>query len=297
MRCPACKAEIDTAATVCPRCRASLEPGDSLNLWGESVAEVSGPELLTSARRTADVSAAEAVAAVSRARAARQVAQAVPSGSAPRARSEDGSPAAAGGPAVASGGGRRFGPQATIATSHVGGDPEAERGTQIVDISLPPMVKQAARRATAEGELADSQVGRRVAQDLASLRLLYGRMQRLDRGTLWALLLAVLGCFLPWVQVRGEGLVAGIQDLTGVVSLSAALLAVAGLVVRTARRRLTGVLLIAQALLVAALAGVPVYRIIIGGGEQQLSVGPFITVAAAGAAVVITLLRLARPGL
>jgi hypothetical protein len=353
MQCPDCKAEIEDGAEVCPRCFSVLKAPDPepLDLWGESdrlsQPEVSKPEILTSAQRTADIGPAEVKAAVARAHAQRRVTGPTPqvppapaaappppppgvarprppTGPMPRTRRPTGRSSALTGPhprippeapaqavftgpvqqppeAAPEGGGRRFGPQAQISTQLVGGDPEASRGTQIVEISLPPMVKQAVRRLAEEPDAAaslsapESQVSRGLDQEMAAVRLLYLRMQRLDRWTLWVLLVALVGCFLPWMQVRGEGLLAGIQDLLGLGGLGLALLAVTCLLLRTARRRFTGVLLLAQLLVVAALAGTPVFRAITAS-EVQLSAGLFITAAAGGAGVLLTLLRMTRPG-
>jgi len=112
--------------------------------------------------------------------------------------------------------GRRFGPQAEIKTSLVHGDPEAARGTQIVEVSLPPMVKQT-RRTAEDGAggnapvAGESEMSRRLDDSVEWLRLFYARMPKPDRLALWTLLAAVLGCFCPWWYVLGEGLLAGIQ--------------------------------------------------------------------------------------
>jgi hypothetical protein len=142
----------------------------------------------------------------------------------------------------------------------------------------------------------ESQVSRGVDEWGASVRSLYRRMQRLDQWTLWALLLALVGCFLPWVRVRGEGLLAGIQDLAGLAGLAAAGLGLGALLLCTIRRRLTGMLLLFQLLMAATVAAAPLYRFLTAV-EVQFSAGPFVTVAAGGVAVLLTLFRLTRPGL
>jgi len=214
-------------------------------------------------------------------------------------------PAVSGAPA----GARQVGPQAQIATELVTEDPEAQRGTQIVDLSLPPMVKQARReeekrkaapatgaaaKREAGGPLAveESNVSRGVDDVLSSARLLYARMHRLDRWTLWAALLALVASFLPWSTVLGEGLLAGIQEY-GAASAGGAVLLLFLLYRRTSRRRLAGTLLGLQVLVAAVPVAAPVYRFLTAT-DTQFTVGIFLTAAAGLATVVLTLARLTR---
>jgi hypothetical protein len=186
-------------------------------------------------------------------------------------------------------------------------DPEAKRGTKVVEVSLPPDVKRAARqqqpRTTGLGvrsrlstfkqlELQESGVSRGIDESMKAIRLFYARLHRLDRWNVWVLLGAFLASFLPWSYVQGQGLVAGIQEY-GVASAAAALLTFLAIYLRTNRRRISGSLLMLQLVLASGLAAVPVYRLVISTNEQ-LSVGLYLTAATAAGVVLLSLARLAR---
>jgi hypothetical protein len=210
-------------------------------------------------------------------------------------------------------GGRSFGPasQAQISTHIVSADPEAQRGTQVVDLSLPAVVRQLAAskkakdREEARSERAkgapgkpgigveESRVTQGIDEVMASLSLLYARMHRIDRWTLVALAVAFVGAFLPWRNVRGEGLLAGIQDY-GAISVGVSLLTFLCIYARTVRRRLAGLVIVLQLLIAAGLTAVPVLRFMLAGGESDLSVGLYISGAGGVAVEVLTLMRLAR---
>jgi hypothetical protein len=338
MLCPDCETELPDGTDVCsnPKCRAvlSLPPEQDLSeLWRS---EASVPELLTSAKPTSDASVIDAAAPRQPSRAQRRsgsvpVVRRATSGptppiaprfTGPLPRVDAGRsappppPAAAPAPAAPR---APFGPpgQSVIPTRLETGDPEANRGTQIVDINLPPAVRRLARQsarddkegrragATAasdgrsapgsgKGNLAveESGVSRGVDELFTSARLFYSRMHGIDRWTFMALALAFVGSFLPWSYVRGEGLQAGIQEY-GVLSALAALLSFLCVYGRTARRRMTGLLLALQVLAAAALVGVPISRFLTAS-EVQFSYGLYFTAAGGVGVVLLTLARLVR---
>jgi len=352
MRCPECQSELPEGLDQCMQCGAVLtEPPvlehDLSELWvdgSNTPTDGSVPELMTSAKRTAELSALEAEVARRRAMSGRatggrerppslpvtgpmpaarprpptgpmaaaarrpppptgplpQASRSTPSASAPEpARAPFGIPG-----------------QAVIPTRLETGDPQANRGTQIVEISLPPAVKRLRRapegrepaRATRE-ESRDAASGRRaggpagfaveesvvsrgVDEVIAGGRIFYTRMHPLDRWTVVSLALAFIASFLPWTYVRGEGLIAGIQEY-GAASAVAAVLVLLCVWGRTARRRLGGLLIVLQILAAAGLTAVPVFRFMTSG-EIQLSYGLYLTALMGAGVVLLTLARLTR---
>lgn len=200
------------------------------------------------------------------------------------------------------------GDQARLATRVVSLDPEAQRGTRIVEISLPKIVKKAARERASEPSpssssaqrsgrkgalsLDESGVSRGLDETLATLKLFYARLGAMDRAALWLLCAVFLASFLPWLRVPSYGLTAGIQDY-GLLTAPLAVLTVLCIYARTMRRRLTFVFLLLQLLGAAALVAVIVYRYI-SGVDLEFTYGIYLTVLLAALAVLATLARLAR---
>jgi hypothetical protein len=323
MRCPDCQTELPDGIDVCtnPNCRAVLSAEQDLKeLWrSESV-----PDLLTSAQPTSDASVIDVEAPRPPPRAQRRsgsvpAARRAPTGpmpplpprfTGPLPRAEGGRPSA---PAPAPAPRAPFGGpvgQSVIPTRLETGDPEVNRGTQIVDINLPPAVRKIARQEKevrrseaaagssgaprGKGRLAveESGVSRGVDEIFSSARLFYARMHGIDRWTFMAIALAFVGSFLPWSYVRGEGLQAGIQEY-GALSALAALLSFVCVYGRTVRRRMAGLLIALQVLTSAALVGVPVFRFMTAV-EVQFSYGPYFTAAGGVGVVLLTLARLVR---
>lgn len=349
MRCPDCQNEIPDGSTVCPSCQAVLEAeiveSSVDDLWDQP----SAAEIMTSARGTSEVDAAVARRAVARAQARRSPSsrssaatpapppRGAPPASPPPARGRRPTSGSTGphpriappptgpvpsldpapvpeAPPPAPPAGRSFGPasQAVIPTHIVTADPEKGRGTQIVDLSLPPVVRQMAaskkqkEREEARAEKAktagkpgatigveESKVTQGIDEVMASIRLFYARMHRIDRWTFFAIVVAFVGAFLPWRVLRGEGLIAGIQEY-GAGSAALSVLAFLCIYARTMRRRLTGLLIAAQLLVAVGLVAVPTLRFLLAGAESELSLGVYLSAAGGVAVVVMTLMRLAR---
>jgi hypothetical protein len=199
--------------------------------------------------------------------------------------------------------GRTFGPQAQIATKIATEDPQIDRGTQIVDVSVPAFVKRARKVAEEEKSagpdesflaVEESLVSRGVDATLASVTHAYTRLHPTDRRTVWAALVGLLCSFLPWSYVRGEGLLAGVQEL-GLLTAVASGLVLVSVYARTVRRRLIRGLLALQLLLAAALVAVPVYRHVTAG-EAELSYGVYLTALGGLTMVLFSLERLGRQG-
>jgi len=188
-----------------------------------------------------------------------------------------------------------FAPQERINTAVELLDPQADKGTRIIDVSLPAAIRKAVRQAKREEaeHRAGSAAGSLGIEGLAtSIRRFYARLHWIDRWTLLALGLSLFAAFLPWCYLPVEGLLAGIQDF-GVFSAGAAAVALLCIYGRTARRRLSGLLLLLQIPVVAVVAAAPIYRFLFRGGAE-LSFGFYLTALGGLAAVVLTLMRLTR---
>ena len=187
-------------------------------------------------------------------------------------------------------------------------DPQSERGTRIVDINLPPMVKKARQsmaRPTPGGhgqtfrkkrgalELDESEVSRGMDEFAASMKLFYKRLHRFDRWTVWVLALGFIGAFLPWRYELGTGLIAGIQGLYGILCAVMSVVTLGVIYLRTARRRLAGVMLLVQVLTSTLLASIPLYRYF-SSEVLTFKYGIGISAVASLLVVALTLARLTR---
>lgn len=190
-----------------------------------------------------------------------------------------------------------FGGQAQIETHIVSQDPEIDRNTRIVDVAIPGVVKKSMQedhgwdyqRRKREGN--QSETDQEIEDVLAAIRMFYARMHRIDRWALWVSLLALVASFLPWSYVRGEGLVAGIQEY-GAASGAAAAMMLLCIYMRTVRRRLSGMILSLQVLAAAGLTAVPIYRFVSSTGVE-FRFGLYLTALAGTCAIMLTMARLA----
>ncbi|MCA9665636.1 MAG: hypothetical protein KC503_08605 [Myxococcales bacterium] len=196
------------------------------------------------------------------------------------------------------------GAQAAIGTRIVTLDPEIERGTKIVDVSVPAVVRRAQRER--ERQLAAAEAGESVARAQAAdagpvspmdelglrARHFYARLHRLDRWTTWVLIIGVISSFLPWMRMRGVGLVSGIEGI-GAASGGAALIALGLLYQRAARRRLAALLLFVQMVLAALVGMVPVY-VLMSTRDVHISYGMAAAFISSVLAVTFTLARFVR---
>jgi len=192
------------------------------------------------------------------------------------------------------------GSQAQIHTRIVSIDPEQERGTRIIEVSIPQVVRRAGRQGS---HGAQDAAGRRAAADEAEslgqgvddlfdkLRLSYARMHRLDRITGWVALLALVSAFLPWRFDLVDGLLAGIQGL-GAASAAAAAGVLCCIFARTVRRRLTGLLLTLQIVVAGICTAVPIF-VFLGQTGLSSKYGLYMTAVTGAAVTTLTLLRLA----
>ena len=198
------------------------------------------------------------------------------------------------------------GGQAGVGTRVVSMDPQSDRGTRIVEINLPPMVKKARQkmnrprpgthgRPSKRGamDLDESDISRGMDQVLASLKLFYKRLHRFDRWAVWVIILAFLGAFLPWQYQQGVGLVSGIQTLFGISSATTALLTFLWIYLRTARRRLATAMLLLQIVTGTALVAIPLYQLF-STELLDFRFGIYFCTAASSAVVALTLARLTR---
>lgn len=196
------------------------------------------------------------------------------------------------------------GQQAAVATRMVTLDPEIERGTRIVEVSVPAVVRRAQRereRAMASAEAGNPARSRQADESepvspmdelMVRARHFYKRLHRLDRWTIWLLIIAAVAAFLPWVRVRGVGLVSGIEGLGGASGI-AALLALVLVYQRAARRRLGALLLFIQLILVSCVGSVPVYMLM-STRDIQISYGMAAAFLTSVFAMLFTLARFVR---
>jgi len=188
--------------------------------------------------------------------------------------------------------------QASIATKMVDADPEKDRHTRIVEVSVPAVVRRAASTPAAS---APPDRTKKASQDAAldrsiedlgdSIRLFYLRMHRIDRIAFWASVLTFVSAFLPWRNALGEGLLSGIEELGG-ISAGCSALVILCIYARTARRRLAGLVLLCQLILASGAVAVPVYQFFYQAG-LEFQIGLYATAVLGGAVIVLTFMRLA----
>lgn len=280
MRCPTCNADLPDGLVRCTLCNTALDPAVELGFdqqWDDP--QASGVELFTSAQGTAEHQAQPAQA---------QPAQAQPAahhtGPVQPAPFHTSEPA----PAPESS-------QAAVHTRIVTLDPEQERGTRIVDVSVPQVARRAGkpdpqqRRGASDQSAAGLSGG--VDDLFVSMKLGYARMHRIDRVTTWVGFFALVAAFLPWRYELGEGLIAGIQGL-GAGAAAAFAVVLFCVFARTARRRLTGLLLALQVLAAGGGTVVPVFVFLFHTGTSA-RFGLYLTAVGGVATIVLTLGRLA----
>lgn len=198
------------------------------------------------------------------------------------------------------------GGQADVGTQMVSMDPQTERGTRIVDINLPPMVKKAQKkmnrpRMGSKGrtfkrgamDLDESDISRGMDDFLASMTLFYKRLHRFDRWAVWVIAMTFLGAFLPWQYEKGVGLISGIQGIFGMASASVAFLTFLWIYLRTARRRLGPAMLLLQIVTGTALVAIPLYKLF-STELLDFRFGIYFCTVASCVVVALTLARLTR---
>jgi hypothetical protein len=209
--------------------------------------------------------------------------------------------------------------QREVGTRIVQLDPERDKGTRIVQLppTLPPELKEKRaaeakskpkRAREKDGEeseaaeggvksrlnklaLEESAVSRDFDATLERVKLIYTKLDRVDRPLFYALSLMTVACFLPWIDVAGEGLLAGIQDLFGGIATAAAFLALGAFAVRAWRRLRGGWLVLLELAGSLGVAGASVYRVLTLQGRP---LGVLLSALAAAAAFVLGLVRLVR---
>ncbi len=198
------------------------------------------------------------------------------------------------------------GGQAGVGTQVVNMDPQTERGTRIVDINLPPMVKKARQkmnrpRLGSQGrtfrrgamDLDESDISRGMDEVLSSLKLFYKRLHRFDRWAVWVIAMAFLGAFFPWQYEKGVGLISGVQTVFGICSASVAFLTFLWIYLRTARRRLATSMLLLQLITSTSLLALPLYQIF-STELLEFRFGIYFCTTASAVVVALTLARLTR---
>lgn len=265
MRCPTCNADLPDGLVRCTLCNTALDPAAELGFdqqWDDPHA--SGVELFTSAQGTANHQAPTA---------------------GPQPASHHTGPVQ---PAPEAG-------QAAVHTRIVTLDPEQERGTRIVDVSVPQVARRAgrpdarSRRGAADQSAPGLNDG--VEDLFDSMKLGYARMHRIDRLTTWVGFFALVAAFLPWRYELGEGLIAGIQGL-GAGAAAAFAVVLLCVFARTTRRRLTGLLLALQVLAAGSGTVVPVFVFLFHTGTSA-RFGLYLTALGGVATIALTLGRLA----
>lgn len=167
-------------------------------------------------------------------------------------------------------------------------DPQRSQKTQIVQVQLPGQVRRAMRQA-------DGGDGSQKDQDESinlGLRDFYGRLHRLDRITLWSLLLGFVATFLPFAKVRGEGWVAGIEGV-GIINTLALVVTFGLIYARTIRRRLATTFLLLQLGSSALACAVPVFMLTAQSAAQR-SLGAALAAISSFCVLLFTLARLLR---
>jgi hypothetical protein len=267
MRCPTCNADLPDGLVRCTLCNTALDPAVELGFdqqWDDP--QPSGVELFTSAQGTADH-------------------QAPPAQPQP-APFHTGEPQPAPAPESS---------QAAVHTRIVTMDPEQERGTRIIDVSVPQVARRAGRPDPQQRRGASDQSAAGLSdgvEDLFdSMKLGYARMHRIDRLTTWVGFFALVAAFLPWRYELGEGLIAGIQGLGAAAAVAFAVVLLC-VFARTARRRLTGLLLALQVLAAGGGTVVPVF-VFLFHTETSARFGLYLAALGGAATIVLTLGRLA----
>jgi len=272
MRCPTCNADLPDGLVRCTSCNTPLDDAAELGFdqqWDDPHASgvdphASGLDLFTSAQGTRE--------------------QPQPAPNHPGAPE----PAPAPGPETS---------QAAVHTRIVTVDPEQERGTRIIDVSVPQVARRAGRqggRDAKHGPTAGqgtAELSRGVEDLFDGMKRGYARMHRVDRLTTWIGFLALVSAFLPWRYELGRGLIAGIQGL-GAASAAAFFLVLICIFARTARRRLTGLLLTLQILAAGGGTAVPIFVFLWQTGAAA-KFGLHLTALGGAVTIVLTLMRLA----
>jgi hypothetical protein len=313
MRCPRCNTVVPKEAEICPHCGEelmveSLSSVDLEALWEDAVTPATGHQLDGSqvAARRGEGSQAEVYTSAPSGPqvAARLQASAQPPVQPPEppVLDEGGPPplpaAAAAEPQPAR---VPFGGQAQIATHIASGDPEAHRNTRIVEVSVPAVVRRAARAqapapvakkpAQQPGATSAASINKSIDEAGEGIRLFYARMHRVDRWAFWITMVSFVAAFLPWRYVLGEGLRSGIEGF-GVASAGAAAVVVLCIYARTARRRLTGLVLLLQLVAAAGMTAVPVYCFFSEPG-LAFHAGLYLTAIGGAATIILTFTRMA----
>jgi|GEM_PF-5862224 hypothetical protein len=186
--------------------------------------------------------------------------------------------------------------QRDIGTQIVEMDPESQRGTQIVEVAVPRVVRQAAKSQEVGG------VGARDATDGAghdingdldqALRHFYLRLSGIDRLALASLCATFIFSFFPWTEVVGVGWVSGIEGL-GAGTAVAAVLSIFLLWLRSAYRRFAALTLVGQLIFAAIATALPIYLSISAHGVT-VAYGLALTALAGALSIVLSLLRFLR---
>lgn len=283
MRCPVCNADLPDGAVSCPVCGSDtrLSPEEAWDPnWNES--QSSNADLFTSTEGTRERDAA-----------APSPPTVPPPAPPPWAEGENGA-AEEIKPAKP-----LFGGQAQIKTQIAPPDPQQERHTRIVDVSVPAVVRKVARQEEMAAKSGlksrkrevDQEIGTGIEDLYEAVKLFYARMHRLDRITLWVAMATLVASFLPWSYTLGDGLMAGIQEF-GIISAGATLVILFCLWARTAKRRLAGLLLALQVFSSAIVMAAPIYRII-SASKVDFKFGLYLATLGGAVTAVLTLLRLA----
>ena len=139
--------------------------------------------------------------------------------------------------------------------------------------------------------LEESAVSRDFDATLERIRLVYVKLDRIDRPIFFAQAAMVLACFLPWIDVNGEGLLAGIQDVFGGLATAAAVLGLGAFTVRAWRRLRGGPLVLLEIGGALGVAAASIYRALT---LDDRPLGLVLCVLAAAVAFVLGLVRLVR---
>jgi len=274
MRCPSCQNEIPSGLTVCDICQAPLEARGRRPRRPPSRASSQQPLSQTGPPSPGGSPASAPKPQRSSARTGpqqsvrRSPVPGIPGGSVPL--SSTGAPA----------------------TRLVTVDPQVQRETRMVEVSVPAAVRRASRsqrRQQRDEEQADGPID----EAFEAARKIYRRLHAIDRGALWVLLLALVGVFLPWTYVRGEGLVSGVEGV-GAAGVCAAVLGLACIYGRAVRRRWGGVLLFLQLICASAIVATPVYVWLVSVDVVKVAWGMGASALCGAIAVLLTLARLTR---
>lgn len=182
--------------------------------------------------------------------------------------------------------------QRQIGTQIVAMDPESNRGTQIVEVPIPRVVRQAVKsKETGSDPSTDSDVGINADLDQA-LRHFFQRLHRVDRYAFGALCATFIFSFFPWTQVAGIGLVSGIEGL-GAIAAGLAAGSLLFLYLRNAYRRFASLALLGQLLFAAGAAAVPIY-LGLSASAATFVYGLVLTALAGVVSILLSLLRVLK---